>query len=201
MGMRGVRVIWYCISPNKAWILFYIENYTFWLGDRLCFSFSVIITREFPRKSRRGIKFFNTIPSQAWYYISSLKFHLQNYKLFQIKAYIMIPFTFRVFKHLSEPLWYDMMMMVIRWLIDSWAGIMITYKKDNQYLFFNNLQKQKLWWEKGKYHWTAQSHWCWGDLHRVLLNCQNKLARLGALSQQGIKLHALNVTFFCAAFF
>ena len=71
--------------PNKAWILFYIENYTFWLDDRLCFYFSVIITNEFPRKSRRGIKFFNTIPSQAWYYISSLKFHLKNYKIFQIK--------------------------------------------------------------------------------------------------------------------
>ena len=92
-------------------------------------------------------------------------------------------------------------MMVIRWLIDSWAGIMITYKKDNQYLFLNNLQKQKLWWEKRKYPWTAQSHWCWGDLHRVLLNCQNKLARLGALSQQCIKLHALNMTFFLRSFF
>ena len=143
--------------------------------------------------------FFNTIPSQAWYYNIFFKFHLQNYKLFQIRAYIMIPFTSRVFKHFSEPLWYDMMMMVIRWLIDSWAGIMITYKKDNQYLFLNNLQKQKLWWEKGKYHWTAQSHWCWGDLHRVLLNCQNKLALLGALSH-----NVSNCTpwtwHFCAAF-
>ena len=42
---------------------------------------------------------------------------------------------------------------------------------------------------------------CWGDLHRVLPNCQNKLARLGALSQQCIKLHALNVSFFFRSFF
>ena len=38
--------IWYCIFSNKAWIHFYIENYTFWLGVRLCFSFSVIITKR-----------------------------------------------------------------------------------------------------------------------------------------------------------
>ena len=74
--------------------------------------------------------FFNTIPSQAWYYNIFLKFHLQNYKLFQIETYIMIPFTSRVFKRFSEPLWYDMMMM----MIESWKGIMITYKKD-KYLF------------------------------------------------------------------
>ena len=54
------KVCWlrYCIFSDKAWILFYIENYTFWLGDWLCFSFSVIITNEFPRKRHRGINFF-----------------------------------------------------------------------------------------------------------------------------------------------
>ena len=59
------------------------------------------------------------------------KFHFQNYNLFQIKTYIMIPFTSRVSSIFQSH--YDM----IWWwwwlgdLIDSWAGIMITYKKDN----------------------------------------------------------------------
>ena len=63
-------------------------------------------------------------------------------------------------------------------------------------------KNRKLWWEK-----TQISLNCAITLmlrrppHRVLLNCQNKLARLGALSQQCIKLHAQNVTFFCTAFF
>ena len=113
----------------------------------------------------------------------------------------MIPFTSRVSSNLSshyEMIWYDDDGdWVIDWLV---SGHYITYKKDKQYLLLNNFQKQKLWWEKRKYPWTAQSHWCWGDLHRVLLNCQNKLARLGALCHRYIKLHALNVTFFAQLF-
>ena len=110
-GIRWCRGIF---SIKQGYLLH--RNYTFWLDDRLSFSISDIIANESPRKNVVALSFPH-YPKQSLVLHYFFAFHFQNYKLFQIKTYIMVPFTSRVPSNLSKPLWDDMMVITWWWLL------------------------------------------------------------------------------------